>query len=149
MDMDQVSEYIRASKDVLNILKTLGSLLPKGPQSDEAEQRLEQAEKALRASEAQLAKSLGYKLCQCTFPPQIMLSKGHHDVHNVELFVCPECTKQHPSEHEIRQYDEVKTENERLDRGYERGFCSTAHRYTGSSPRVCPRLPPGNARPGG
>lgn len=115
MDMNEISEYIRASKDVLEILKTLGGLLPKGPDSEAAKQQLEQAEKALRASEAQLAKALDYHLCQCTFPPQIMLSKGTHDVHDVELFKCPQCGKQHPSDHQIRQYDAVKAHNESLE----------------------------------
>lgn len=84
MDLNDVSEYLKASKDVLDILKTLGGLLPTGPNADAAQQRLEQAENALRASEAQLAKALGYQLCQCTFPPQIMLWREDRDAH-----VCP------------------------------------------------------------
>lgn len=117
MDMSDVSEYIRASKDVLDILKTLGGLLPKGEQSDAAEERLVEAEKALRASEAQLAKALDYHLCQCEFPPNIMLSKGYHETHNVEIFVCPKCEKQDPSPHQIRNYDTMKEHSQRQRRG--------------------------------
>ena len=84
MELNEVTEYIRASKDVLVILKSLGGLLPKGPNAEEAQKRLEQADGALRASEAQLAKALGYKLCQCTFPPQIMLWRQDQEAH-----VCP------------------------------------------------------------
>jgi hypothetical protein len=110
MDMNDISEYIRASKDVLDILKTLGGLLPKGPDSDAAKQRLEQAEKALRASEAQLAKALGYQLCQCTFPPQIMLSKGRHPVHDTnEIFECPNCGKKEPPESKFQALDQMRS----------------------------------------
>lgn len=93
MDISEVQGYIRASKDVLDLLKTLGGLLPKGPQADAAQKKLEQAEKALLASEAQLAKALGYHLCQCTFPPQIMLWRERESV-----FICPNesCGKQIP-----------------------------------------------------
>lgn len=86
--------------------------MPKGAAKDEAEQKLKAADEALRRSDAKLAKDLGYKLCQCTFPPQIMLSKGHHDVHGVEMFQCPQCGKQDPSEHKLRQYDRLKAHNE-------------------------------------
>ncbi|MBL28066.1 MAG: hypothetical protein CMM50_11030 [Rhodospirillaceae bacterium] len=113
MDMSQISEYIRASKDVLDILRSLSALLPKGPDADAAQQRLEQAEKALRASEAQLAQSLGYKLCQCTFPPNPMLSHGYHPRYGDEVFKCPSCGKQIPSEQHFEMYDSVDAHNER------------------------------------
>ena len=111
-DFHQVSEYIRASKDVLDILKTLGGLLPKGEKADAAKERLDQAEKALRASEAELAKALGYNLCQCTFPPQIMLSKGRHATHDQEIFECPRCSKQEPSARHFEALDRLKAQNE-------------------------------------
>ncbi len=86
MEMNDVTEYIKASKDVIDILKSLGSLLPKGRDADAAQSRLEQAERALQASEAQLAKALGFKLCKCTFPPQIMLWKEE-----IKANVCSSC----------------------------------------------------------
>jgi len=113
MDMDQVSDYIKTSKNVLDILKTLGSLLPKGPQAEEAQRQLEQAEKALQASEAQLAQSLGYELCQCTFPPQIMLSKKRHHIHDKKIFECPGCGQQEPSETYFKKLDRLAAHNER------------------------------------
>ena len=73
---------------------------------------IEKAEKALRASEAELAKALGYKLCQCTFPPQIMLSKGHHAEQGMEIFKCEKCGKQEPSEHMIAQHAKVSAHNQ-------------------------------------
>lgn len=96
MEMTDITEYIKASKDVLDIFKTLVGLLPKGPDADAARQRLEQADKALRASEAQLARALGYKLCQCTFPPQIMLWKQES-----QMVICPNCGNGHDPQRRV------------------------------------------------
>lgn len=93
------------------MVKTMGGFLPKGPEAEEAQRRLEEAQKALAASEAQLAQALGYELCKCTFPPIPMLSKGYHERHDVEIFECPNCRKQKPSAHKIRQFDEVDAYN--------------------------------------
>lgn len=112
--IDQFSDYLRAGKETIVLLQAAVGLMPKGEDRTKVEAEIERAEHALKMSEARAAQSLGYKLCQCTLPPQIMLSKGYHDVHNVELFVCPQCDKQHPSQHQIRQYDKVKVHNEGL-----------------------------------
>lgn len=53
---------------------------------DHLEQEIAKAERLLKASEAAAAKAMGYRLCRCTFPPQIMLWKKTEKVH-----VCPEC----------------------------------------------------------
>ncbi|GEM77006.1 hypothetical protein [Vibrio sagamiensis] len=42
-------------------------------------------------AEAQIAQALGYQLCKCTFPPQIMLSVGYRDFE--EAFECKLCGK--------------------------------------------------------
>lgn len=105
--MSDVEGYIQASKGVLDIAKTMIGMLPKGQQHDDAEQRLEQAHKALRAAEVQLAKSLDYHLCQCTFPPQIMLSEGRHSTQDLEIFRCDRCKKQEPSEKRFRDMDDA------------------------------------------
>lgn len=99
--MDEVALYIRASKDVLDLMKTLGGFFPKGEKSADVEKRLAEAERALEAAQVQLAKSLGYHLCQCTFPPQIMLSNGHHAIIGTEIFQCGRCEKTHPSKQAI------------------------------------------------
>jgi hypothetical protein len=55
----------RASKDIIALLK--------GRSGDEAEQKIKAAEEALKRADVALAQKLGFKLCDCTFPPQIML----------------------------------------------------------------------------
>lgn len=84
MDFTDLADYIRVSKDALDLLKGALSLMPKDAQRDEIERKLVAAEDALRRSDAQLAKELGYQLCKCTFPPQIMLWKQLQS-----RFACP------------------------------------------------------------
>ena len=85
-DFQDLSDYIRLSKDALDLVKSAAGLLPKGAAKNEAEQKLKAADEVLRRTDAKLAKDLGYKLCQCTFPPQIMLWK--QESHMLE---CPAC----------------------------------------------------------
>lgn len=84
MDMSSVTEFLSAGKTLLDIFKGVRKELPPGPKTEQVQQKIEEAEKALRASEAQLAKVLGYRLCQCTFPPQIMLWREDQEAH-----ICP------------------------------------------------------------
>lgn len=112
--LDQINEYVTASRDVIGLFKDFRSALPKGQSAEDVGRQIEAAERALRASEAQLAKGLGYELCQCTFPPQIMLSQGYHPRHqDMEFFSCPACGKQSPSEEKFNQLDRAKERNER------------------------------------
>jgi len=82
-----VIQYLTAAKTALEVIKGAVTLLPKGSKSEEAREQIERAEKALKASEGAAAKALGYKICQCTFPPQIMLWKEAERAH-----VCPNST---------------------------------------------------------
>ena len=87
-----IAEYIRASKDGLDFLRAALSLLPKGEERDEAERQLLAAERALKRSDAALAQKLGYQLCQCTFPPQIMLWREQEKITR-----CEGCRRTHKS----------------------------------------------------
>lgn len=101
-----IAAYVEAARGSLALVRELWSLAPKGKQTEQAAAQLEQAEKSLRIAEAQLAKGLGYLLCQCTFPPQIMLSIGRHAAYGNELYKCPRCQKQDPSEQFLRKVNE-------------------------------------------
>ena len=73
MGLTDWTAYLSAAKTVLDLFKGIRAELPTGPKSQQIKEQIDKAEGALKASEAELAKALGYKLCQCTFPPQIML----------------------------------------------------------------------------
>jgi hypothetical protein len=94
-------EWLKSAKLALDVFKGAQSLLPKGPSRDELEKKIGDAEAALAASDAALAKHLGYQLCQCSFPPKIMLWREREGAH-----VCPDAScgrKLHPERPMPRQ----------------------------------------------
>ncbi|MDQ6701919.1 MAG: hypothetical protein M3Z96_01830 [Pseudomonadota bacterium] len=84
MDLSNWTAYLSAAKTALDIFKGIRAEIPKGPKADEAQRQIEKAEQALRVSEVELAKALGYNLCQCTFPPSVMLWSEKEQAH-----LCP------------------------------------------------------------
>ena len=114
MAIEYLAEYFTAAKTVIEIFKGIKSELPEGPETERTQEQIERAEQALRAAEAQLAKELGYQLCKCTFPPQIMLSAGRHPKHDTqEIFKCERCGNQEPSEAHFRQLDQLRPDSQR------------------------------------
>jgi hypothetical protein len=73
IDPTEVGTWLVAAKAGIEALKSAWSLLPRGPDKDALASKIEEAEQAIGMADAKLAKELGYKLCKCTFPPQIML----------------------------------------------------------------------------
>ncbi len=89
MDIAAITSALQLGKEAIEFLKQVKDLLPTGSRRQEAEARLEEAERSLEMAEAQVAKGLGYRLCKCTWPPQIMFSKGFKEYD--EVFKCPAC----------------------------------------------------------
>jgi hypothetical protein len=83
--------YLTAAKSALDIIKGIRAELPKGPEADKAQQQIDEAEAALKTTKAQLAKSLGFRLCKCSFPPSIMLLRKEE-----RAYSCPECGDRFP-----------------------------------------------------
>ena len=84
MEFIDLKETLSASKDALELLRGVYSVWPKGEERDKAEKAVEAAAALLARSDAKLAKDLGFKLCQCTFPGQPMLWREAEDA-----WVCP------------------------------------------------------------
>jgi hypothetical protein len=84
MDVIDLEGWLTAAKDGMALLKAAAAVLPKGEKRAEIESKLDAAASAMARSDAKLAKELGGKLCDCTFPPQIMLWKESQKAH-----VCP------------------------------------------------------------
>jgi hypothetical protein len=80
-----------AGKGALDLMRSTWQMMPKGEKRDELAAKMAKAESALQASSAALAKSFGYKLCRCTFPPQIMLWKQAEKTN-----VCEVCSSKDP-----------------------------------------------------
>jgi hypothetical protein len=73
MEFTDLKDYVALSKDAIDLLTAAYRAMPQGSQRDDVEKKLEAAAALLARSDARLAKDLDYKMCQCTFPPQIML----------------------------------------------------------------------------
>ncbi len=86
LDLQILNAWFKAAKLALDTAASVKTLLPSGPRRDEIAVKVAEAETALSASNAMLAQGLGFRLCKCTFPPQVMLYRhaAHHDV-------CPAC----------------------------------------------------------
>jgi hypothetical protein len=83
-----LAQYIHFGKESLDLLKAAGSLLPKSAKRAEVEQKITAAEDALKRADVALAQKLGFQLCKCTYPPQIML---WHEREKLTKCPNPEC----------------------------------------------------------
>jgi hypothetical protein len=88
IDPTEAGAWAVAAKSGVELLKSAWGLLPKGANKEALARKIEEAELAIAKADARLAKDLGYKLCECTFPPNPMLWNEHR-----KLFVCqnPDC----------------------------------------------------------
>ena len=89
MDLQSISAGIGLFRSLLGSVKDLKEILPKGPQKEQFEITLANAERQTALIESQLALLLGYKLCKCEFPPHPMLKSGTID--GTKNFRCPKC----------------------------------------------------------
>jgi hypothetical protein len=80
-----IIQYIHSVKEVLDLLKAGVGLLPSAKRV-EVGQKIAAAKDALKRADAALAQQLGFELCRCTYPPQIML---WHEQEKVTK--CPRC----------------------------------------------------------
>lgn len=85
IDPIAIGDWLGNAKTSLDLIKGARSLFPQGTKRDELDAKIRDAEDALARSDAALAKQLGFQLCQCSFPPKIMLWKQGQSV-----FACPD-----------------------------------------------------------
>jgi len=102
MGIVEALQFLKPLKDAFGLLKEAKDLLPESPKKTEVIVKIEEAEESLKIAKTEAAKALGYYLCKCTFPPQIMLFDKSENV-----FKCPrkECG------HEIKRTIKPKTRN--------------------------------------
>ncbi|KAA0226938.1 hypothetical protein EDS67_18665 [candidate division KSB1 bacterium] len=91
MDITGLTAAIELGSKAISIFKKAKDLLPDSPDKEAVDKGFAEAEQAFRLAEAKAAKELGYQLCRCTWPPQIMLSIGHEEYG--EKFQCPKCRR--------------------------------------------------------
>jgi hypothetical protein len=86
MQFQDIVDYIKIANDALGLLKAAYSLLPSGKSKEEIERHLQRAEELIKRSDATFAQKLGYPLCRCEWPPNIMLWKESE-----KAYVCSHC----------------------------------------------------------
>jgi hypothetical protein len=94
INLDGLKSGLALVTDVLKTMKGVKDLWPKGKERDQIESKVADAEKQLKLAESQIASSLGFRLCQCAFPPEVMLKPTGTDGNQV---VCPKCGAHWPS----------------------------------------------------
>jgi len=96
-DIDSVMASVKIGlslfSEAIGLVKKTQEILPHSQEKEAIERSLNEASKAAKLAEAQIAQALGYHLCKCTFPPQVMLSNGYKETNytHVEEFICPMC----------------------------------------------------------
>ncbi len=93
-----VEAYTKGMKGVecaVDGLKAARDKLPEGEEKKTIVQKIEEVEHAILLAKAELGESLGYVLCQCTWPAQVMVPVGSAgEGGSRDLLKCPNCGKQ-------------------------------------------------------
>ncbi|HYL31983.1 MAG TPA: hypothetical protein VEU53_02390 [Stellaceae bacterium] len=101
---DSALAGIKSSMDtirsVLELFKDAKESLPDSTLKASITESLGRADRGIRLGEAQIAQVLGYHLCQCTYPPQIMFGVGLTTLGD-ERFQCPRCKKLKPPDRAV------------------------------------------------
>lgn len=121
-----LKDAIGLLRDALGLTKDAKDLLGDSSQKEAIAQAIEKAERSAAFAESQIAQSLNYELCRCTFPPQIMLLVGRNSRPDKPIYRCSACGNQEPSEVKIRQWEEshrsIEEHNQRARARHDRFF---------------------------
>ncbi len=91
--LEAVTKGLTTVKEAVNLLKSAKDQLPPGETQQAIHEKIEEAERAIQLGHAEMGQSLGFQLCHCTWPPQVMASTGYTKETHVEQFTCPNCKK--------------------------------------------------------
>ena len=91
VDLNSLSTGLSSLSSVISSVKTLAGMLS-NKQKEDITRQLNRIEEQFQMSKTQIAQALGYELCRCTFPPQIMLYAGDTDYG--ERSRCPKCGRE-------------------------------------------------------
>jgi hypothetical protein len=123
LDPESVKSGFDALRAAIETLKGLRDFIkPGSPDAEKIDLKILAAEREIRMAEAQLALSLGYKLCRAHFPPVPMLKVRVDAKRVVEVYQCPVCNLEEPSPEyfaaQDRDDESVRRHNERMDRQF-------------------------------
>jgi hypothetical protein len=72
MDLASITEMFGLFRSAVGAVRDVKGLLP-AHQQKPVEETLQKAELVAKTAEAKLAAGLGYQLCRCSWPPNIMI----------------------------------------------------------------------------
>ena len=91
--LEAYTKGLAALNGSIDLLKSTIAELPQGEHKQSLEQKMAEAEHTLQLGNAEIGQSLGFQLCQCTWPHQVMASVGYSESDRLEQFKCPNCGK--------------------------------------------------------
>ena len=102
--LEAFTKGLTVLKEAIGLVHSANDQLPAGEPQKAIQQKVE--ERLIQLGHAEMGQSLGFQLCHCTWPPQVMASTGYTQETQVEQFTCPNCGKslslsgrKKPSEH--------------------------------------------------
>ena len=104
--LEAFTKGLTTLKEAISLVHSANDQLPTGEPQKAIQQKVEEAERLIQAGHAAVGQSLGFQLCHCTWPPQVMASSDYSEETHIEQFTCPNCGKSislsgrtKPSEH--------------------------------------------------
>jgi len=91
--LEAFTKGLTVLKVAIGLVHTANDQLPAGEQQTAIQQKVEEAERLIQVGHASVGQSLGFQLCHCTWPPQVMASTGFNEKTQVEQFTCSNCGK--------------------------------------------------------
>ena len=91
--LEAFTKGLTVLKEAIGLVHSANDQLPAGESQKAIQQKVEEAERLIQAGHATVGESLGFQLCHCTWPPQVMASTGYTKETHVEQFTCPNCKK--------------------------------------------------------
>ncbi len=110
--LEAFTKGLTVLKEAIGLVHSANDQLPAGESQKAIQQKVEEAERLIQVGHAAMGQSLGFQLCHCTWPPQVMASTGYTKETQVEQLTCPNCAKsvslsgrKNPSEHVTTAFD--------------------------------------------
>ena len=92
--VEAYTKGMTAVQGALDGLKAARDKLPEGKDKEAVVKKIEEVEHAILHAKAELGESLGFVLCQCTWPAQVMVPVAPSENAERDLLKCPNCGKQ-------------------------------------------------------
>lgn len=91
--LEAFTKGLKTLKEAIALVHAANDQLPAGGPRKAIQEKISEAERAIQSGHASMGQSLGFQLCHCTWPPQVMTSSDYSEETRVEQFTCPNCGK--------------------------------------------------------